>query len=84
MLKILGFGKTPKASEEKSLAGLFFCPYFSLMITIEITGTPALDSIITLAELKEHLRVDSTDEDTLITAYRMRQYLSSRTIAIHN
>lgn len=40
------------------------------MITIEITGTPALDSIITLAELKEHLRVDSTDEDTLITAYR--------------
>ena len=48
----------------------FFCPYFSHMMTVEITGTPDLDSIITVAQLKEHLRVDHTDEDTLIEAYR--------------
>ena len=48
----------------------FFCPYFSDMMTVEITGTPDLDSIITVAQLKEHLRVDHTDEDTLIEAYR--------------
>ena len=40
------------------------------MMTVEITGTPDLDSIITVAQLKEHLRVDHTDEDTLIEAYR--------------
>jgi len=40
------------------------------MMTVEITGTPDLNSIITVAQLKEHLRVDHTDEDTLIEAYR--------------
>lgn len=40
------------------------------MMTVEITGTPDLDSIITVAQLKEHLRVDHTDEDTLIEALR--------------
>ena len=39
-------------------------------MTVEITGTPDLNSIITVAQLKEHLRVDHTDEDTLIEAYR--------------
>ena len=48
----------------------FFCPYFSDMMTVEITGTPDLNSIITVAQLKEHLRVDHTDEDTLIEALR--------------
>ena len=49
---------------------LFFCVYFSHMMTIEITGAPDFDGVITVAELKEHLRVDSNDEDTLIEAYR--------------
>jgi len=49
---------------------LFFCPYFSDMMTVEITGTPTLDSVITVADLKEHLRVDHSDEDTLITSLR--------------
>ena len=40
------------------------------MMTVEITGTPTLDSVITVADLKSHLRVDHSDEDTLIEAYR--------------
>ena len=40
------------------------------MMTVEITGTPTLDSVITVADLKTHLRVDHSDEDTLIEAYR--------------
>lgn len=40
------------------------------MMTIEITSSPTLDSIITVAQLKENLRVDHTDEDTLIEALR--------------
>ena len=40
------------------------------MMTVEITGTPTLDSVITVADLKTHLRVDHSDEDTLIQAYR--------------
>lgn len=40
------------------------------MGTIEITGTPDLDAVISVADLKEHLRVDHSDEDTLIEAYR--------------
>jgi len=40
------------------------------MMTVEITGTPNLDGVITLADLKEHLRVDHNDENTLITALR--------------
>jgi uncharacterized phiE125 gp8 family phage protein len=40
------------------------------MMTVEITGTPTLDSVITVADLKEHLRVDHSDEDTLITSLR--------------
>ena len=52
------------------MTGLFFCPYFSDMMTIEITGAPDFDGVITVAQLKEHLRVDSSDEDTLIQAYR--------------
>ena len=39
-------------------------------MTIEITGAPDFDGVITVAQLKEHLRVDSSDEDTLIEAYR--------------
>jgi len=39
-------------------------------MTIEITSAPSLDSIITVAALKEHLRVDHNDENTLIEAYR--------------
>ena len=51
------------------------------MMTVEITGTPDLDSIITVAQLKEHLRVDHTDEDTLIEAYEMQPLRGSKTIA---
>lgn len=40
------------------------------MATIEITGTPDLDAVISVADLKAHLRVDHSDEDTLIEAYR--------------
>ena len=40
------------------------------MMTVEITGTPTLDSVITVADLKSHLRVDHSDEDTLIEALR--------------
>jgi uncharacterized phiE125 gp8 family phage protein len=40
------------------------------MGTIEITSTPDLDSVISVANLKAHLRVDHSDEDTLIEAYR--------------
>ena len=40
------------------------------MMTVEITGTPTLDSVITVANLKAHLRVDHSDEDTLIQSLR--------------
>lgn len=40
------------------------------MGTIEITGTPDLDSVISVADLKTHLRVDHSDEDALIELYR--------------
>ncbi|MFZ9080838.1 MAG: head-tail connector protein, partial [Alphaproteobacteria bacterium] len=58
------------SKQAKPREGLFFCPYFSDMMTVEITGTPTLDSVITVADLKSHLRVDHSDEDTLIEAYR--------------
>ena len=46
---------------------LYFAPmYYSL----EITGTPNLDAVVTVATLKEFLRVDHSDEDTLIEALR--------------
>lgn len=40
------------------------------MGTIEITGTPDLDAVISVANLKSHLRVDHSDEDSLIELYR--------------
>lgn len=40
------------------------------MGTIEITSSPDLDAVISVADLKNHLRVDHSDEDALIEAYR--------------
>jgi len=48
------------------------CPFriFTHMGTIEITSSPDLDAVISVADLKNHLRVDHSDEDALIEAYR--------------
>lgn len=40
------------------------------MMTIEITGTPSLDDIVTVAEIKSYLRVDYSADDTLIGVLR--------------
>jgi len=38
--------------------------------TVQITGTPVLNDIITVADLKLFCRVDSADDDTLMDAIR--------------
>ena len=40
------------------------------MMTVTITSAPVLNDIVTVAALKEFLRVDHADEDTYITALR--------------
>ena len=44
--------------------------YFRAMMTVTITSAPVLNDIVTVAALKEFLRVDHADEDTYITALR--------------
>lgn len=48
---------------------------------VKITGTPSLDDIITVANLKAFLRVDHSDEDTYITALRQVAISYVETIA---
>ena len=40
------------------------------MVTVSITGTPSLNDIITVADLKTFCRVDDAAEDTLMDAIR--------------
>jgi len=39
-------------------------------MVITYTSTPSLDDIVSVADLKSHLRVDVTDDDTLIESFR--------------
>ena len=41
-----------------------------MVTTVKVTGTPVLNDIITVADLKTFCRVDSADEDTLMDALR--------------
>lgn len=55
-----------------------------MVTTVKVTGTPVLNDIITVADLKTFCRVDSADEDTLMDALRQtaiswcEQYCSIR------
>lgn len=40
------------------------------MMTIEITSSPSLDDVLSVANAKAYLRVDHSDDDTLIEALR--------------
>ena len=40
------------------------------MMTVEITGTPSLDNVVSVADIKSYLRVDHSTDDTLIEALR--------------
>lgn len=40
------------------------------MMTVEITGTPDLDAVASVASIKSYLRVDHSDDDTLIEVLR--------------